>query len=110
MKKTMIALAAAASLFAAVAVPTSADASHRSWHRGATIAGAIIGGAIIAGALAPRYRPYAEAEGNWEPYEGYSAAYPVDCPGGYWAREPIAFNRYGEPVRWSRPRFFCPAY
>ena len=33
---------------------------------------------------------------------------PVACPGGYWARRPVAFDAYGNPVRWSRPRFICP--
>jgi hypothetical protein len=109
MKKVLIALATVATVTAATfAVPTDANAGHRSWHRGAVIGGAILGGALIAGALAPRYRPYAEEEG-WAPYD-YAGGYPVDCPGGYWARRCLATNSYGDCVRTSKPRFFCPAY
>ena len=50
---------------------------------------------------------YAPAPGYVE-YRGYDAAYPVDCPGGYWSRRPVAFDAYGRPVAWSRPRFICP--
>jgi len=41
-------------------------------------------------------------------YPAYAAAGPVACPGGYWARRPVAFDAYGNPIGWSRPRFFCP--
>jgi hypothetical protein len=109
MKKTLIALAAATAIAAAtVAVPDTANARHRGWHTGATVAGAIIGGAIIAGALAPRYRPYTVVEG-YDPYPAYYAAPPVDCPGGYWARQCRATDAWGNCVRASKPRFFCPA-
>jgi len=41
-------------------------------------------------------------------YPAYAVAAPVGCPGGYWARRPVAFDAYGNPIGWSRPRFFCP--
>ena len=53
----------------------------------------------------PRY--YAPEPG-YVVYGGYGEPYPVACPGGYWARRPIAFDAYGNPIRWSRARFICP--
>ena len=107
MKKFLIALATTATVAAAtVAVPNTADARCRAWPCGAAIgAGAVLlGGAL----LAPRYRPYAAVEG-YEPYPAYVSGYPVDCPGGYWARRPV-YDRFGYQIGWSQPRFFCPAY
>ncbi len=75
---------------------------------GAGIIGGLAAGAIIGGAIAnsqPRY--YAPPPG-YVVYGGYGAPNPMACPGGYWARRPVAFDAYGEPVRWSRPRFICP--
>lgn len=105
-------LAAGAVAAAALAAPAPAQASHRHGH-GAAIAAGVIGGlavgAIIAGAAAPvyAYPAYAPAPG-YVVYSGYGAAYPVACPGGYWARRPVAFDRAGRPVSWSRARFICP--
>ena len=105
MKKAILAIAAAATLAAGtMSAPTPADA--RCY--GCVVGGAILGGAIIGGAIANAYGPqYAPAPG-YVVYGGYGAPYPVACPGGYWARRPIAFDPYGNPVRWSRPRFVCP--
>jgi hypothetical protein len=74
---------------------------------GGLAAGAIIGGAIANSRPAYAYPAYTPAEG-YVVYEGYGARYPVGCPGGHWTRRPVAFNAYGEPVAWSRPRFVCP--
>ena len=106
MKKTLIALVAAATIAAGtVAVPDTANARCR-FNCGLAIgAGAVLlGGAL----LAPRYRSYGVVEG-YQPYDYVAVGgYPVDCPGGYWGRRPL-FDRFGNQVGWSRPRFFCPA-
>ena len=112
MKKTLTALAAAGLIaMAATAVPTDANAGCRGCGVGAGIIGGLAAGAIIGGAIAnspPAYGGYAPVAG-YEPYGAYAAPGPVACPGGYWARRPI-FDRWGNNVGWSRPRFFCPAY
>ena len=109
MKKTMLALATVATMAAGtLSAPTTADARCYGCAVGAGVAAGVIGGAIIGGAIAnsqPRY--YAPAPG-YVVYSGYAAPGPVACPGGYWARRPVAFDAYGNPVRWSRPRFICP--
>lgn len=108
MKKTIFALAAAATIAAgAVSAPTAADARCRGCAVGAGVAGGLVAGAIIGGAIAnsqPRY--YAPAPG-YVVYQGYGAPYPTACPGGYWARRPL-HDRWGNFVGWSRPRFICP--
>ncbi len=108
MKKTLIALTMLVGVIATVLVTTvDADASSRSrrfWTGVAVGAGVVAVGA----ALAPRYQPYAVQQG-YQAYPTYVAAYPVDCPGGYWARRPIR-NEWGQVVAWGKPRFFCPAY
>jgi hypothetical protein len=73
----------------------------------AGIIGGLAAGAIIGGAVANSYPRYAPAPG-YVVYDGYDAEYPVGCPGGYWARRPVAFDQWGNPVRWSRARFVCP--
>jgi hypothetical protein len=109
MKKVLIALAAAATIAAGtLSAPTTADARCHGCAVGAGVIGGLAAGAIIGGAIAnsqPRY--YAPAPGHVV-YQGYGAPYPVACPGGYWARRPIAFDAYGNPIRWSRARFICP--
>jgi hypothetical protein len=108
MKKVLIALAAAATIAAGtLSAPTTADARCHGCGVGAGIIGGLAAGAIIGGAVANSYPRYAPAPG-YVVYEGYGAPYPVACPGGYWARRPIAFDAYGNPIRWSRARFVCP--
>jgi hypothetical protein len=115
MNKTLTALAAAAAVALTAVVPTTADAGCRGCGVGAGIIGGLAAGAIIGGAIAnsgpgyaapaPVYGGYAPVAG-YEPYE-YRGAYPVGCPGGYWARRPLV-DRWGNVVGYSRPRFFCP--
>ena len=74
-------------------------------------AGAVIGSAIIGNAIAGpppgyAYRGYAPVDG-YAAYADYGGPAPVGYPGGYWARRPV-FDRWGNQVGWSRPRFFCP--
>lgn|SRR5215470_10737257 len=108
MKKTILAVAAAATLaVGTLGTPTPADAGCRGCAVGAGILGGLAAGAIIGSAVAnsqPRY--YAPAPG-YVAYNGYGAPYPVSCPGGYWARRPL-HDRWGNFVGWSRPRFICP--
>jgi hypothetical protein len=104
MKKTLLALAAVATI-AVGTIATSNPADARC--RGCGIGLGILGGAVLGAAIANSYPRYAPAPG-YVVYEGYGRRYPVDCPGGYWARRPIAFDAYGNPIRWSRARFICP--
>jgi hypothetical protein len=111
MKKALIAFAAAATLaLSAISAPTPAQARNNGGAVAAGIIGGLAAGAIIGGAVAnshPRYYGYAPAPG-YVVYHGYAQPYPVGCPGGYWSRRPIAFDQWGNPIRWSRPRFVCP--
>lgn len=106
MQKAILAIAAAATIaVGTLSVPTSADARCRGCGVGLGIlGGAIIGGAIIANS----YPRYADPGPGYVVYDGYYAAGPVDCPGGHWRRRPVAFDAYGNPIRWSRARFVCP--
>ena len=91
-----------------MSAPTTADAGCYGCAVGAGVLGGVVAGTIIGGAIAnsqPRY--YAPAP-DYVAYPGYAAPYPVACPAGYWSRRPIAFDAYGNPVRWSPPRFICP--
>jgi hypothetical protein len=108
MKKTFIAIAAAASLgLATMSAPTTAEA--RCWGFGCALAvglGVATGVAIgtaVANSAYPAYAPV----GGYVAYPAYGAPVPVGCPGGYWARRPIT-DAYGNVMGYSRPRFFCP--
>jgi hypothetical protein len=108
MKKALISLAAIAMLAASMFTTTPADARCGGCGVGLGVVGGLAAGAIIGGAIANSYGPaYAPGPG-YVAYGGYGAPYPVACPGGYWARRPIAFDAYGNPIRWSRARFICP--
>lgn len=100
MKKTLMALAAVATLAASTASP--ALAWHRGWGPG--LAAGVLGGAIIGGAIASR--PYYYGPGY---YYGYGPAYypgyyaPYGGPVGpcYWRRERF-WNGYAWHVRHVR--------
>lgn len=113
MKKTILALAAAAALaVGTLAAPTTADAHCRVGCAVGLGAAAIIGGAIVGNALAGNpppgygYRGYEPVDG-YVAYNDYYGPRPVGCPGGYWGRRPI-HDRWGNQIGWSRPHFFCP--
>jgi uncharacterized membrane protein len=96
MRKTLMALAAAATLaVSAVAAPAPA---HAQRGLGAAVAGGIIGGAIIGGALAgPRY--YGPGYGYYGPgYGYYGPAYAGDYGGCYWQRQRF-WDGYGWRIR-----------
>src|SRR5262249_24806328 len=108
MRKTFVAIAAAASLgLATMSAPTTAEA--RCWGFGCAVAvglGVATGvavGTAIANSAYPAYAPVA----GYAPYPAYAGPVPVGCPGGYWARRPLV-DPYGNVVGYSRPRFFCP--
>ncbi len=108
MRKIILAIAAMTIVAGTMSAPTAAEADCYGCGVGAGVIGGLAAGAIIGGAIAnsqPRY--YAPPPG-YVLYGGYGAPNPMACPGGYWARRPVAFDAYGEPVRWSRPRFICP--
>ena len=106
MNKTLLSLAAVASI--AVSLLAAPPAEARCWGCavGVGVAAGVVTGAIVGSAIA-NSRAYAVQPG-YAAYPGYAVAGPVECPGGYWARRPVAFDAYGNPIGWSRPRFFCP--
>lgn len=113
MKKTLLACAAIAALAAGtLTIPTQADARCRTGCAIGIGAAAIVGGAIIGNAIAGgpppgyAYGAYAPASG-YIAYNDYYGPQPVGCPGGYWGRRPL-YDRWGNQIGWSRPRFFCP--
>ena len=97
MKKTMFALAAAATIgLGTLAAPQQAEARCHGGGVGPGILGGVAAGAIIGSAIAnhPGYYGYE-----------YDAPAPVACD-GYWARRRM-YDGYGNFVGWSRPRWFC---
>ena len=94
MKKTILALAAVATIAASTLSSTPADAQRRGWGLGAGILGGVIVGAIIGNAIAnhPGYYTY-------DDYGEYAG------PNCYWARR--AWRDQDGNVRYSRPRRFC---
>jgi hypothetical protein len=112
MKKALVAVAAAAAMFSAVALSGTAEAQGRAERQffralgvGAGVAaGALLFGAAARAALDPRYHAYAPVEGYYY-VDGprYAAAAPVGCPNGFWA---YRVNNYGQP--YGNPRWVCP--
>jgi hypothetical protein len=108
MKKAILSILAAATFAVAlVGSATDASAQRRGWVAPA-IVGGFVAGAIVGSAVANSYGPTYVVQPGYAVYPGYAVAAPVGCPGGYWARRPVAFDAYGNPIGWSRPRFFCP--
>src|SRR5215469_3565270 len=106
MKKTLLAVAAATSITVSLLAAPPAEARCWGCAVGVGVAAGVVTGAIVGSAIA-NSRAYAVQPG-YVAYPGYVAAGPVACPGGYWARRPVAFDAAGNPIGWSRPRFFCP--
>ncbi len=103
-KSAILSIAAAATVAAGLlAAPVPAEARCVGCAGGAGVLGGVIIGSAIANSQ-PRY--YAPAPG-YVAYDGYSARYPVSCPGGFWARRPV-YDRWGNVRGYSRPRFICP--
>jgi hypothetical protein len=104
MKKIILAVAAAA-IIAVGTLSTPKPAEARCF--GCAVGLGVLGGVIVGSAIANSYPRYAAPGPGYVVYEGYGARYPVDCPGGYWARRPVR-DGYGNVVGWGRPRFVCP--
>jgi hypothetical protein len=96
MRKTLVALAAVATLAISAAQP-----AHAQRALGAAVAGGIIGGAIVGGAIAATTPyPYGYAPGY---YYGPGPAY-VGGPGCYWQRQ-----RFWDGYGWRFNRVWvCP--
>jgi hypothetical protein len=108
MKKTILALAAAATIAAGtLTTPTPADARCRGGCALGIGAAAVVGGALLGSAIVNSQPRYYGPEPGYVVYGGYAEPYPVGCPGGYWARRPL-HDRWGNFIGWSRPRFICP--
>ena len=99
MKKTILALAAAATIAAAtLSAPTTADAQRRGLGIGLGVLGGVVLGTIIGNAIVNHPGYYT--------YDGYYADAPYGCPGGgYWARK--AWHDDEGHVRYGRPQYFC---
>jgi hypothetical protein len=109
MKKTLIALAATATIAVAAMTPAAAGSKSGAFAAGAAVGlgAAIVGGAIINSQPAYAYpRTYYPVAG-YEPYPVYARPAPYGCPGGYWARRPMR-DQWGNVIGWSSPRYFCP--
>jgi hypothetical protein len=98
MKKTILALAAVATIAASTLAPDTALAQRRGAAIGLGILGGVVAGAIIGNAIANQPGYYV--------YDGYYADAPFDCPyGGYWGRK--AWRDPDGGVHYGRPRYFC---
>jgi hypothetical protein len=109
MNKTLLAFVAAASMAVSLlATPPAAEARCFGCAVGAGVVGGVIAGAIVGSAIASTYGPAYVVQPGYVAYPGYVVGAPVGCPGGFWARRPVAYDAYGNVIGWSRPRFFCP--
>jgi hypothetical protein len=98
MRKTLMALAAAATLaVSALAAPAPA---HAQRGLGAAVAGGLIGGAIVGGAIAasPGYYGYGPGYGPGYGYYGGPAYVAAPDDGCYWQRQRF-WDGYGWRVR-----------
>jgi hypothetical protein len=93
MRKTMMALAAVATL--AVSAVVAPAPAHAQRGLGAAVAGGLIGGAIVGGAIAASPYPYGYGPG----YYGYGPGY-----GYYGTPAYVADDAYG--CYWQRQRFW----
>lgn len=107
MKKTFVAIAAAAAIAAGAFATTPAEARCHGCGVGAGIVGGLAVGAIIGSSIANSQPGYYAPQPGYVVYDGYSRSYPVSCGGGYWARRPL-YDRWGNQIGWSKPRFVCP--
>jgi hypothetical protein len=91
MRKTLMALAAVATL--AVSAAAAPAPAHAQRYLGAAIVGGLIGGAIVGAAASPYY--YGYGPGYYRPYGYYGGPAYVAAPG-----------YYGDGCVWQRQRFW----
>jgi len=103
-----LALAAATSLAVSLLAAPPAEARCYGCGVGVGVAAGVVAGAVVGSAIASTYGTAYVVQPGYVAYPGYAVAVPAGCPGGYWARRPVAVDAYGNPIGWSRPRFFCP--
>jgi hypothetical protein len=108
MKKSLLGFAAATSMAALLLGAPPAEARCYGCAVGVGVAAGVVAGAIVGSAIANSYGPAYVAQPGYVAYPAYAVGPPVGCPGGYWARRPVAYDAYGHPIAWSRPRYFCP--
>ena len=108
MNKTLLSLAAATSITVSLLAASPAEARCWGCAVGVGVAAGVVTGAVVGSAIANSYGPTYVVQPGYTAYPSYAIAAPVGCPGGYWARKPVAFDAYGHPIGWSRPRYFCP--
>ena len=108
MNKTLLSLAAATSITVCLLAAPPAEARCWGCAVGVGVAAGVVTGAIVGSAIANSYGPAYVVQPGYTAYPSYAVAGPVACPGGYWARRPVAFDAAGNPIGWSRPRYFCP--
>ena len=97
MKKTILALAAAATIAAAtLSAPTTADAQRRGFGLGLGVLGGVVVGTIIGNAIVNHPGYYR--------YDDYYGDAPYDCR-GYWARK--AWRDQDGNIHYGRPQYFC---
>ncbi len=94
MKKTILALAAVATIAVSALSPTTADARWRGGGIGLGILGGVVAGAIIGNAIANHDGYY-----RYDDYDEYAG------PNCYWARK--AWRDDEGRVHYGRPRKFC---
>ena len=108
MKKTLSALAAAATVATSIAAaPTPADAGCWGCAVGAGAVGGFVAGAIIGNAIANAAPPpaYVAPGPGYVVYPAYAA--PLPGPGCYWTRMPV-YDMYGNVIGWrGRPVAVC---
>src|SRR5262249_57764368 len=107
MKKTLVALATAATVATAIAAtPTPADARCFGCAVGAGVLGGFVAGAIVGNAVANAAPPaYVAPAPGYVVYPAYAA--PLPGPGCYWTRMPV-YDMYGNVVGWpGRPLPLC---
>jgi hypothetical protein len=105
MNKTVLAFAAATSM--AVSVLAAPPAEARCWGCavGVGVAAGVVAGAVVGSAIANSYGPTYVAQPGYVAYPGYAVGAPVGCPGGYWARRPVAFDVLEIPSAGADPAF-----
>ena len=107
MKKTLTALAAAATIAVSLAGTTTDASAQRGGAFAAGLIGGLAAGAIIGSAIANSQPAYVVAPGpGYVVYPAHAA--PLPGPSCYWTRMPV-YDAYGRPVGWrGRPVAVCP--